>query len=324
LTLEHHPFLLLLALALDAAIGDPDWLWRRLPHPVALIGKLIAVLEKKLNKPDFPRAWKKEFGAFTLAVVVALAALFGFIIEAVFARIPYGWIGTALVAAILLAGRSLYDHVAGVATAFETGGLAAARKEIAKIVGRDPETLDEGAVSRAAIESTAENFSDGLIAPAFWFALLGLPGIFAYKAINTADSMIGHRSERYRDFGWAAAKLDDLVNWPAARLSGLLIALAAPFAHGSVATALRVMLADAGKHRSPNGGWPESAIAGALGVALLGPRTYDGRLADDPFLNTAGRPARPADIRRALHVYLGAGLLFAILVLWLGIAVSVV
>jgi adenosylcobinamide-phosphate synthase len=324
LTLEHHLFLLLLALALDAAIGDPDWLWRRLPHPVVVIGKLIAFLEKKLNRPDFPRAWKREFGAFALAVVLLGAALVGFVIEVIFTRIPFGWIGTALVAAIMLAGRSLYDHVAAVATAFETGGLAAARKEIAKIVGRDPEALDAGGVSRAAIESAAENFSDGLIAPAFWFALLGLPGIFAYKAVNTADSMIGHRSERYRDFGWAAAKLDDLVNWPAARLAGLLMALAAPFAHGSVATAIRVMVADAGKHRSPNGGWPESATAGALGIALLGPRTYGGRLADDPFLNAAGRPARPADIRRALRVYLGASVLFAILVLWLGIAVAVV
>ena len=324
MTLDHHLFLLVLALALDAAIGDPDWLWRRLPHPVVMMGKLISFLEKTLNRPDYPRAWKKEFGAVTVAAVAIGAAVAGLFIEVVFARIPYGWIGTALVAAILLAGRSLYDHVAAVASAFETGGLAAARKAIARIVGRDPETLDAAGVSRAAIESAAENFSDGLIAPAFWFALLGLPGIFAYKAINTADSMIGHRSERYRDFGWAAAKLDDLVNWPAARLSGLLMALAAPFAHGSIATAFRVMVADAGKHRSPNGGWPESATAGALGIALLGPRTYGGRLANDPFLNAAGRQARPPDIRRALNVYLGASLLFAILVLWLGIAVAVV
>jgi adenosylcobinamide-phosphate synthase len=324
LTLEHHLFLLVLALALDATIGDPDWLWRRLPHPVVVMGKLISRLEKRLNRPDYPRAWKKEFGAFTLATIVIAAVLAGLVLEVIFTRVPFGWIGTALVAAILLAGRSLYDHVAAVATAFETGDLTAARKAIARIVGRDPEELDAAGVSRAAIESTAENFSDGLIAPAFWFALLGLPGIFAYKAINTADSMIGHRSERYRDFGWASAKLDDLVNWPAARLSGLLMVLAAPFAHGSVATAFRVMVVDAGKHRSPNGGWPEAATAGALGIALLGPRTYGGRLADDPFLNAAGRPARPVDIRRALNVYLGASLLFAILMLWLGIAVAVV
>lgn len=320
----YHLFLLLAALALDAAIGDPDWLWRRVPHPVVVIGRFIGWLERRLNRVDFPPSWKKEFGAFALLLVVLSAALVGFLVERILAQIPFGWIGTSLLAAILLAGRSLYDHVAAVATGFETGGLAAARREIAKIVGRDPEALDEGGVSRAAIESAAENFSDGLIAPAFWFALLGLPGICAYKAINTADSMIGHRSERYRDFGWAAAKVDDLVNWPAARLSGILMALAAPFVGGSITTALRVMVADAGQHRSPNGGWPESAAAGALGIALLGPRSYGGHLADDAFLNAGGRPARARDIRRALRLYLGACLWLTILVLWLAVLAVVV
>lgn len=324
MTLEGHLFLLLLALAFDAAIGDPDMLWRRVPHPVVLIGRVITLLERKWNRPDFPPVWKKEFGAFALLVVVAAAAGTGLLVEVIFSRIPFGWIGTALVASVLLAGRSLYDHVAAVAVAFRTGGLAAARKEIAKIVGRDPAALDEAGVSRAAIESAAENFSDGLIAPALWFGLLGLPGLCAYKAINTADSMIGHRSERYRDFGWAAARLDDVVNWPAARLSGLLMALAAPFAGGSIATALRVMFADAGKHRSPNGGWPEAATAGALGIALLGPRNYGGRLANDPFLNAGGRPPRPVDILRALRVYVGACIWFALLVFLLAVLVAII
>jgi adenosylcobinamide-phosphate synthase len=222
----------------------------------------------------------------------------------------------------MLAGRSLYDHVAAVAVAFERHGLAAARAAIKKIVGRDPESLDEAGLSRAAIESAAENFSDGLVAPALWFALLGLPGMLACKAINTADSMIGHRSPRYRDFGWATARLDDLVNWPAARLSGLLIALAAPLAGGAIGEALRTMFADARKHRSPNGGWPEAAMAGALGIRLLGPRTYGGSVADDPFLNAAGRDATPADIWRALRVYLGAWAIFFLAVLLLAVLVA--
>jgi adenosylcobinamide-phosphate synthase len=174
------------------------------------------------------------------------------------------------------------------------------------IVGRDPERLDSAGVARAAVESAAENFSDGVVAPVFWLALLGLPGLIAYKAINTADSMIGHRSPRYRDFGWAAARLDDLVNLAPARLAGLLIALVAPVGGGSIATALRLMLRDAGKHRSPNAGWPESAMAGALGIALAGPRAYAEGVVNDPLLNAEGRIAAPDDIRRALRILVAA------------------
>jgi adenosylcobinamide-phosphate synthase len=180
---------------------------------------------------------------------------------------------------------------------------------VSRIVGRDPKTLDEAGVSRAAIESLAENFSDAVVAPAFWFAVLGLPGMLAYKAINTADSMIGHLSPRHRDFGWAAARLDDLVNLPASRLAGGLVAIAAPAVGGSIATAFAVMRRDARRHRSPNAGWPESAMAGALGIRLLGPRIYDGRLSDAPYQNAEGRKATPDDIRRALVVYVVAGLL---------------
>jgi adenosylcobinamide-phosphate synthase len=220
----------------------------------------------------------------------------------------------------MLAGRSLYDHVVAVAAALETAGLDAARGAIAKIVGRDPHTLDQSAVSRAAIESAAENFSDGLVAPAMWFALLGLPGLFAYKAINTADSMIGHRTERYLDFGWASARLDDLANWLPARLSALLIAVAAPIGGGSATSAIARAWREASRHRSPNAGWPEAAMAGALGVALLGPRRYEGTLSDDPFINAAGRTARPADIRKALRIYLAACALFGLAVLLLVVA----
>lgn len=312
---REHLWILALALIIDAIIGDPKWLWNRLPHPVVIIGRMIAMAETKLNRKDTPPERRAAMGAGAIVVIVFAAFAAGLIVERVFSSIAFGWIGTAIVGAIMLAGRDLYDHVAAVAKAFDTGGIDAARNATSKIVGRDTADLDEAAISRAAIESAAENFSDGLVAPAFWFALLGLPGLLAYKAINTADSMIGHRTPRYREFGRAAARLDDAVNWLPARLSGLLVLLAAPLVGGSPSTSFRVMFADAGKHRSPNAGWPESAMAGALGIALAGPRPYDGKIGDDAFINKNGADARVADIRQALRVYTGAWalLLFAVL-----------
>jgi adenosylcobinamide-phosphate synthase len=308
-----HIWLLALALIIDAVVGDPDFLWRQVPHPVAVLGGGVGLLDRLLNRTGFADAARRILGCIAVLVIVAVAGLIGFALQRLFALWSYGWIGTVLIAAILLAGRSLYDHVAAVAAAFDHG-IDAARTAVARIVGRDPASLDEPRICRAAIESLAENFSDGVVAPAFWFALLGLPGLLAYKAINTADSMIGHLTPRHEAFGWASARLDDLVNLPASRLAGSLIALAAPLAGGSVATALRVMLADARKHRSPNAGWPEAAMAAALGVALAGPRRYDGIIVGDPFVNEGGRrEATPADIRRALRVYVGANaLLFTV------------
>ncbi|WP_421723801.1 adenosylcobinamide-phosphate synthase CbiB [Bauldia sp.] len=316
-----HIWILAIALCLDALFGDPETLWRRLRHPVVWIGDGVAAMERRLNQKAWSPVWRRTAGAATLTIVVAASAAAGWIIEAGFTQLPYGWIGVAICAAILLAGRSLYDHVAAVATAFDANGLPSARGAVARIVGRDPATLEEAGVCRAAIESAAENFSDGLVAPALWFALLGLPGLAAYKAINTADSMIGHRSDRYRDFGWAAARVDDVVNLPASRLSGVLIAAAAPIVGGSVGHALRTMRTEAPKHRSPNAGWPEGAAASALGVALAGPRRYRGILVDDPFVNPDGRrQATPTDIRRMLRLYLGAwGLLFAIVAILSGV-----
>jgi adenosylcobinamide-phosphate synthase len=310
-----HLWILAAALILDAIVGDPEQLWRQVPHPVVLIGRLIGGLDSRLNRDTFAPARRRQLGVLALAVVVLVCCVTGLALEMLLVATPFGWIGMIVVAAVMLAGRSLYDHVAAVATAFKTAGIDAARREIAKIVGRDPDSLDEAGLSRAAIESAAENLSDGLVAPAFWFALLGLPGLFAYKAVNTADSMLGHRSARYRDFGWASARLDDLVNWPAARLSAVVVALAAPFAGGSVGGAFRVIRADARNHRSPNAGWPEAAMAGALDVALAGPRGYGGMKVDDPFLNAAGRPAEAGDIRRALRVYVGAWALVLLVVL---------
>jgi len=302
-----HLWMLAAALALDAALGDPDLVWRRLPHPVVLIGRLINLLDRQLNRRHLAPRTVRGLGGLAIFVVAAAAATIGTGLEAAFDALPSGWVGTILVAAVLLAGRSLHDHVAAVAAAFASGGIEAARIAVSRIVGRDPASLDEAGVCRAAIESAAENFSDGVVAPAFWFAVLGLPGLCAYKAINTADSMIGHRTARHQHFGFAAARLDDLVNLPASRLAGGLIALAAPLAGGSAPAAFRTMVAEAGKHRSPNAGWPEAAMASALGIALAGPRRYRGQLVDDPYVNAAGRKrAKPDDIRRALRVYLGA------------------
>lgn len=305
-----HVWLLAIALMLDAAIGDPDWIWRRVPHPVAFFGWLIGLFDRTLNRGAANAAWRRAAGIVSVIVLVALAALVGLALELAFRALPFGWIGTALVAAVLLAGRSLYEHVAAVADAC-ADSLPAARKAVARIVGRDPGSLDAPRLCRAAIESLAENFSDGLIAPAVWFLLLGLPGLCAYKAINTADSMIGHLTPRYEKFGWAAARLDDLVNLPASRLAGVLVALAAPVSGGNIGRALRVMVADAPHHRSPNAGWPEAAMAAALGIALAGPRRYAGIIVSDPFVNKSGRrDATPDDIRRALTVYVAANLLF--------------
>lgn len=303
----------LIALAADAIIGDPDWLWRRLAHPVAVIGRTIAALDRALNRETWTPARRRLAGVATILLLTIAALLAGYAIEAMIPRGPAGNIALGLLASTLIAQKSLYQHVARVHAAFSMGGLAAARDAVSLIVGRDPNSLDESGVSRAAIESCAENFSDGVVAPTFWLATLGVPGLLAYKAINTADSMIGHRSDTYRDFGWASARLDDLVNLVPARIAGLLLVLAAPLARGSMASALRTMWRDARNHRSPNAGWPESAMAGALGIKLAGPRRYAEGLVDDPYLNVNGRDATPADIRRALRVLAAAcGIQFAI------------
>jgi adenosylcobinamide-phosphate synthase len=302
-----HLVVVLLALTFDAIIGDPDWAWRRIAHPAALLGRAIAWLDRMLNRESWPATGRKIAGIATVVLLVAAAALPGYVIERALPRSVSGDIILGLMASVLIAQNSLYRHVARVRDAFADGGLDAARGAVGMIVGRDPKSLDEHGVCRAAIESCAENFSDGVVAPVFWLALLGLPGLIAYKAINTADSMIGHRSARHIDLGWAAARLDDLVNLIPARLSGALLALAAPFANGSVQGALRTMLSDASRHRSPNAGWPESAMAGALGLALAGPRRYAESVVDDPYLNAEGRiDAAPHDIGRALRMLVTA------------------
>jgi len=324
LSLDARLWLLLAALVLDAAVGDPDFLWRRLPHPVTWFGALIRATDRRLNPapPEAGREYARRFlGAAAIALLTAFALAAGWLVERLLVATGYGYFAIPVIASVFLASRSLHDHVDAVRIAFGNGGVRAARVAVSKIVGRDPDALDEAGISRAAIESTAENFSDGVVAPALWFALLGLPGLFAYKMINTADSMIGHKSVQYRQFGWAAARLDDLVNLPASRLSGFLIVMAAPFVGGTIRESFLVMLDDAGKHRSPNAGWPEAAMAGALGIALAGPRRYGELVVDDPFLNEKARhDASPTDIKRALYALKAAVLLgwalVAIIGLW--------
>jgi adenosylcobinamide-phosphate synthase len=259
------------------------------PHPAVLFGRLIDWLERVLNEG----ANRRAKGVVAVAVLVVAVWLPAWLLSR---EIFLGVIEVAG-AAVLIAQRSLMDHVGAVAGALRLS-LAQGRVAVARIVGRDPETLDEAGVSRAAIESAAENFSDGVLAPAFWFVIGGLPGIAIYKAVNTADSMIGHRSERFVEFGWAAARLDDVLNWIPARLAGMIICLV-----GGGRAAMEVMFRDAGLHKSLNAGWPESATAASLGIALAGPRVYGGVLTDDPYLNAEGRKAAgPADIEAAVRL----------------------
>jgi adenosylcobinamide-phosphate synthase len=230
--------------------------------------------------------------------------LIGLILERACRGSLAGAVLEALMIAVLVAQRSLHEHVAAVAAGLARGGLDGGREAVRQIVGRDPTSLDAHGVARAAIESLAENFSDGVVAPVFWYLLLGLPGLFAYKMANTLDSMIGHRTPRYRAFGWAAARLDDVLNTVPAPLSGVLLAVAAVFAKkGRPGHALMIMLRDGRKHHSPNAGWPESAMAGALSLALAGPRRYAEGLVADPWLGDGSARAGVSDIVRGLHLY---------------------
>jgi adenosylcobinamide-phosphate synthase len=298
------PWIVLAAAALEAAVGYPDALHRRVPHPVVWIGTLISALEARLNRADVNEALRRAFGVLTLLIIVGVSGLAGWLIT----RFGGPW-AVAIVGVVGLAQRSLYDHVRAVARPLCAGDLNGARTAVGMIVGRDTADLDESGVAAAAIESLAESFCDGVVAPIFWFVIAGLPGLFVYKAVNTADSLIGHREPRWRSFGWASARFDDLLNLIPARLAGAIIAIAG---HGG----WRTMLRDAGKHASLNAGWPEAAMAGALGVRLGGPAWYDGEVSNRPVLGEGRAPAA-ADLSRALKVYL-----VACAILWLMLAVG--
>jgi adenosylcobinamide-phosphate synthase len=309
-----HDRLLLLffGFALDALFGDMQSVFSLVPHPVVLAGRAIAALDRKLNRPQRSSGALRFRGIVTVLILVPAAAGIGWAIQTLCRTSLAGAVAETLVIAVLLAWRSLHDHVLRVAVALGRWGIAGGRNAVSHIVGRNPASLDESGVARAAIESLAENFSDGVVAPIFWYLVLGLPGLFGYKMANTLDSMIGHTSEEYRAFGWAAARFDDLANLVPARLSGVLLAIAAVFARGARAGhAVRVMLRDARRHRSPNAGWPEAAMAGALGLSLAGPRQYAEGWVSDSWIGDGTAQATPEDIVRALGLYRLAGLFIA-------------
>lgn len=294
------------ALVIDRLVGDPRWLWSRVPHPVVVMGRLIQWLDRRWNIEGEAAATRRLWGIAVAAVVILGGLVVGLALHLAFTAVPFGYVLEGIGVAILLAHGSLLDHVRRVADALATADPDSARRAVAEIVGRDVRALEESGIARAAIESLAENFSDGVVAPVFWYVLLGLPGLIAYKTVNTADSMIGHRSPRHLAFGWATARLDDALNLVPARLSALLIALAG-LPRGAVLRAIRTAWRDASSHASPNAGWPEAAAAGALGVALGGPRSYEGRAVAGTWLNPTGRRDIGAkDIRAGLRLVAGA------------------
>jgi adenosylcobinamide-phosphate synthase len=284
------------ALLLDAVFGEPRWMWQRVPHPAVLMGKLIGRSDRDYNNGIN----RKAKGVIVVIALVLAAWVLGGVLTL------FGWLPQMLLAAVLLAQRSLVQHVQAVGDALRQS-LGDGRMMVGRIVSRDTKAMDQSAVARSAIESGAENLSDGVIAPAFWFLIGGLPGLLIYKIVNTADSMIGYKTERHKDFGWAAARLDDVLNWVPARLTAMLIAAT----HAGLGQ-WQAIKADAKLHRSPNAGWPESAMARALGVAVAGPRSYDGVMQDFPYVNPQGRKAlAPVDVDaccRALWLTWAAGL----------------
>jgi adenosylcobinamide-phosphate synthase len=280
---------ILLALILDAFLGEPVWIWSKVPHPAVLMGKVIKWGEIKYNNGIN----RKSKGILFIIFFVIFLAILGYLIE----KLPFSAIWKILIVAMLLSHKSLTEHVTAVSLGLQKN-ISQGRTAIAMIVGRDTADLEETDIARSAIESAAENFSDGIIAPLFWFLVGGLPGILIYKFVNTSDSMIGYKNIQYNQFGWAAARLDDLLNWIPARLSGLLICIV--YQNHS---ALNVMWRDAKLHRSPNAGWPESAMAGVLGVSISGPRSYEGVIQNYPLVNPDGKKKLTAvDIDNAVDV----------------------
>jgi len=303
------PWRALGGLAAEAALGYPAALHRRLPHPVVWAGAALSTLERRWNRPALSNRRRQVLGVAALLAVAGAAAAAGGAIQAAATRLPAGFVLFVLAASLGLAQRSLHEHVAAVRRALDAQDLSAARAAVGRIVGRDVATLDAGEIAAAAIESLAESFNDGIVAPAFWLALAGLPGLFAYKAVNTADSLIGHKEPRWRAFGWAAARTDDLMNLVPARLAGTMIAAVA-------GRGLRTMLRDAPRHASPNAGWPEAAMAGALGRRLGGPAVYDGVATPRPTFGEGPAP-KPADLGRALSLHRRA-----LVLLWLALALG--
>ena len=292
--------MLLLALGIDWLIGDPRWL----PHPVRLMGGVTAFLDARLNRAKRSAGERVVRGLLAVIAVVGVFALAGWAVANYLGALPYGWLAELALISLLVAQRGMISYTLRVIRALRHDGVAGGRQAVARIVGRETKDLDEHGIARAAIESCAESYSDGIVAPIFWYLLLGLPGLMAYKAVNTMDSMIGHKSERYAAFGMVAARLDDALNWLPARLAGLLIVSAAFFVpHAAPFKSFRTMLRDAGKHASPNAGWPEAASAGALDLALIGPVRYAGGVSKAAWLGDGRARATITDMRRMLALF---------------------
>jgi len=325
MSIAFHIKALLLALIFDAIVGDPDWLWRRFPHPVAWFGHVINWLDKNYNRSNASPKERQQKGLLSLIFLIFFGAVIGVALKYLIGVFVLPLFLEVIVVAVFLSGRSLYDHVKRVAQRLAETDLTQARQAVAQIVGRNTKTLDRSGIARAAIESLAENFSDGVIAPALWYLVAGLPGLIIYKVINTADSMIGHKTDRHREFGRSVARFDDLINLPASRLTALLCVIGAGLRHETTAAqnAWRIIGEDAAKHRSPNAGWPEAAMAGALNIALSGPRTYEGKADNEPWINESGRKQLDQeDINTSLRLYLTSGMVFAILLIALGIILA--
>jgi len=296
--------LALIAMLIELCLGYPERIASAIGHPITWIGRLIVALDRLLNRQTMGTRARRAAGIVALLMLIVGVAAVALVVERELLHLPFGFLVIGLLASTLIAQRSLHRHVADVAVALEKRGIEAGRTAVSHIVGRDIEALDAPGVARAAIESLAENFSDAVVAPILWLAIAGLPGAALYKAINTADSMIGHRTRRYDAFGWAAARLDDLVNLPASRLSALLLIAAAGLSKNASANgAWRAVRRDAARHRSPNAGYPEAAMAGAIGLSLAGPRVYGGVRLDDAAMGDGRRDAESADIVRALALY---------------------
>jgi adenosylcobinamide-phosphate synthase len=314
--------LALVAMLIELCLGYPERFLRAVGHPVTWIGRLIAALDRWLNREAAGAKQRRAAGVAAILIVLAVVGALAGVVQHELLHAPFGILLVGLLASTLLAQRSLRRHVADVADALDRGGVASARTVVSRIVGRDSNALDAAGIARAAIESLAENFSDAIVAPVLWMAIAGLPGAALYKAINTADSMIGHRTPRHGDFGWAAARLDDLVNLPASRLAALLLVAAAALSKdASAGDAWRAVRRDAARHRSPNAGFPEAAMAGALGLSLAGPRVYDGVRVEDAMMGDGRRDADVADIRRALALFRRAD---AILIALLAVAAALI
>lgn len=290
--------LMLLAWTIEVTLGWPDWVHKRIRHPVVWFGALLSRFERVLNRQIWSHRARYLAGMFTALFCIAFATGLGWTIAAMLPPTLWGITLEALIASSLIASRSLHAHVAAVAEPLSAGDIEGARSAVSMIVGRDPSKLDEAGIARAGLESLAENTSDGVTAPLFWGVMLGLPGLAAYKAVNTLDSMIGHKTERYAAFGGFAARIDDLANLIPARLTGCLFALAS-----GKASAFRVMFRDARRHRSPNAGWPEAAMAGALNVCLSGPRAYEAGIKQEPWLNEGASDPTASHMARGLSLY---------------------